>query len=315
MRVPGKVKRPLAETGSGSPKFESTSPDPWSPSTVPPIVKLGVGAFVGAPAPVEPPPTVPPPPLGADGGAFDGAPWSSSTMRDRSGALGAQPGATRVAQRHGERLGRLGLLILEQRDLHQARRGVPVAEGHRPGDGLEVLARLRRAGARGQRGAGAAVRAAGAGDEHQRRRLRLVHGVVRVAELEGTRASRPSLRAARGRRRPEPRLLEARLAAGPQAVRGEQQSSLAVLWVLDEGLRGRLAAAIVDRLSLEADVHREELARADGGQRDLHAPRVVQRHHSGRAGSAVIGVAVDVEVVLAPQRPRGVRRRRRPRPP
>ena len=74
------MKRPLAETGSGSPKFESTSPDPWSPSTVPPIVKLGVGALVGAPPPVEPPPPVPPPPPGADGGAFDGAPWSSSTI-------------------------------------------------------------------------------------------------------------------------------------------------------------------------------------------------------------------------------------------
>ena len=44
-------------------------------------------------------------------------------------------------------------------------------------------------------------------------------------------------------------------------MRGEQQSRLAVLRVLDEGLRGRLAAAIVDRLGLEADVHREQLAR------------------------------------------------------
>ncbi len=96
-----------------------------------------------------------------------------------------------------------------------------------------------------------------------------------------------------------PRLLEPRLSPGLETV-GGQQPGVAVLRVLDERLRGRLAAALVDGFGLQGDVHGEQLAGVDAGQRDLEAARLTEVHHPCRAGSAVVGVAVDVELRLVP---------------
>ena len=45
--VPGNVKLPFADTDTGAPRFESTSPEPCRPSTVPPIVNVGGGGGGG----------------------------------------------------------------------------------------------------------------------------------------------------------------------------------------------------------------------------------------------------------------------------
>src|SRR6476660_6791469 len=117
--------------------------------------------------------------------------------------------------------------------------------------------------------------------------------------------ARTAVRAARRAQRLEAGLLEARPAARLETARRQQQRS-ALLRILDERLRGRLAAAIVDRLGLEADVHGEQLAAAQAAERDLDVLGGLQVHHAGRARAAVVGVAVDLELALSPQRLRGV---------
>ena len=96
------------------------------------------------------------------------------------------------------------------------------------------------------------------------------------------------------------RLLDLVVRARLEAVCGEEQCSLDVLRVLDGRLRGGLAAAVVDRLGLEADVHGEPLARADRAERDLHGARLPDQHVRRCAGAAVVAVAVDAELRLAP---------------
>ena len=139
--------------------------------------------------------------------------------------------------------------------------------------------------------------------------------IAGIAQLHHARVVRDSARARRRLQRFGRRLLEARPTPRLEAVGREQQALLALLRVLDEGLCGGLAAPVVDRLGLQADVHREQLTGPDRPERDLQAARLVEEHHPVRAGAAVVGVAVDLEQLLAPQRAGGVRRRGRARPP
>ena len=232
---------------------------------------------------------------------------------DRRAMPGAQRGAACVPERDGERLGRLGLGVFAQRDLDQPRPGVAGAEADRRRGRLEVAAGARRAAVGGHRHARAAARPAAAGDEDHRFALGLVHGEPGVAERQHARAARAP-GAVRRLHRPRDRLLEPRLAAPLQSM-GGQQRRLAMLRVLDEGLRAGLAAAVVDRLRLQTDVHGEQLAGVHGGQRDLQAARPVEPHHTERPRAAVVSVAVDVEPVVLPQRDLRVRGRRRAGPP
>ena len=125
-----------------------------------------------------------------------------------------------------------------------------------------------------------------------------------------------SARALRRLQRPHGRLLELRLAARLEAVGRQQQPGSRCCGSWMNACAAGLAAAIVDRLGLQADVHGEQLADADGRQRDLEGGRGLLRTITpGRAGSAVVGVAVDVELRPRPTAGRGVGRGRRARAP
>ena len=112
---------------------------------------------------------------------------------------------------------------LAERDLDQSRRGVPVAEAHGRRRRLEVTSGLRASAARGHRHAGAAPRAAPAGDEDQGLALRLVDREAGVAELQHARVERPARRTLRRRERLFGRLLEPGLAAPFEPMRGQQR--------------------------------------------------------------------------------------------
>ena len=73
----------------------------------------------------------------------------------------------------------------------------------------------------------------------------------------------------------------------------------------------RSSTASASRLTCTAN----SSPRRSAAERDLDALGGLDGHHAGRARAAVVGVAVDVELVLSPQRLRGVRRRRRTGPP
>ena len=242
-----------------------------------------------------------------------GALWSSSMMvtvarcRAPSAAQRACPSAT------GERLGRLGLGVFGQRDLDQPRPRVAGAEADRRRGRLEVAAGAGRAGC-GRSPSRSRCRA-----DPPRRVTRTIgsrsdsFAVNRGSLSASTPAPRGRPEQCAGCTTPHGRLLEPRLAAPLQSM-GGQQRRLAMLRVLDEGLRAGLAAAVVDRLRLQTDVHGEQLAGVHGGQRDLQAARPVEPHHT-EATRSVVSVAVDVEPVVLPQRDLRVRGRRRAGPP
>ena len=147
--------------------------------------------------------------------------------------------------------------------------------------------------------------------------------------------SRPALReAARGaagrRQRLHRRLAEARRAAGAQAL-GLHERRRELLRVLDERLDRGLAAAIVDRLGVEADVHGEQLAVAHARTAGRSAspcaraprPRAIwfrdrRRHRRWRSSRRPTAAAASRRTwrprsSSAPRGPRCTRRRRRRR--
>jgi hypothetical protein len=99
-------------------------------------------------------------------------------------ALRAELGAVRMRQRDREPLRALGRHVLADRDLHEPRRRVVVAEPHPRARRCEITARLRRAACRRDVDAGGAARPAGTGDLHQRLRAHLADRVRWGAERD-----------------------------------------------------------------------------------------------------------------------------------
>ena len=153
----GERERPVARRRGRAPMLSSTSPEPCSPPTVPPIVKLA--------------------------GSSSGE--SSSDDRRLSPALLTRHAALDIGERDRERLVGLGFVVRADRDLDEPRGRVPVGERDARARLGVVGARLGRAGTRGDDGARLAARPVRAGDAYEHRHAgRFVGDVRGLAQLQ-----------------------------------------------------------------------------------------------------------------------------------
>ena len=126
-----------------------------------------------------------------------------------------------------------------------------------------------------------------------------------AAELHRTGVSRRPSAAPRGRSRLDRRLLERPRATRCQAA--GYQPRPCVQRVQDERRSTGLAAAIVDRLRVHADVHREPLSQAQRSERDVQRDRVRQVRQGPRAAFVPVNVTRAVEFGVLPERSARVR--------